>query len=329
MTIRRTPTPIKEPLPFVNAGAHRGALLDLPALQRWNETSSRYALVPRYADPHPGRSRAAVEAAGQHGITAEAIEATIEQVIEAEGASAEPIVLHLDRPESLAFVLRHEATKDRLILGYLLLKLPDGELWGLRFALYPGDEHERRLLIMFLLQLSALTAPHGSGAIIGEEAEPAHLVLEEQYRAWMARHLEGNLLSLVTRLPSKGYQAEVTDDGVSSMLLIIFIHADPTWRVPEQLAQEVLRDPPRPLLRGADICIAEVTPQGIRLHKARLRRSDGRLAVHGQSAFDQEAIAQAISRAEAQRRVQEAARLAIAQAEKQTLSRTSPAWVTD
>lgn len=329
MTAPRATTLIKEPLPFLNAGAHRGALLDLPFIQSWNNASSRYALAPRYADPYPERARAAVAAARQRGIAAEAIEATIEEVLAADEGSAEPIVLHLDRPDSMAIVLGQESTLERAVLGYVLLKLPLGELWGLRFSFSPGEEHERRHLIALLLQLNALTAPYGSSAVIGDDAEPAHLVLEEQYRAWMAAHLHRNLLSLVTKLPSKDYAVEVTDDGVSSMLLIICSHDDATWRAPERLAADVLRHPPRPILRGENFAVAEVTTQGIRFHKARLRRQDGRLALSGQSAFDQASIATAISRAETERRAREAARTALVKAERRTLSMTSPAFVTD
>lgn len=327
MTARRTATQTKEPLWLLNAGAHRGAERNLEALLAWSEESTRYALVPRYVDPVPGRAAALAAAAREQGLPAEAFEAKVEEILSGESASEEPLILNLDRPDAVVAVLRATAGSPRPILGYLLLKLPLGELWGIRFALTPPHDPERAGLGALMERLGALTAPYGSSAIVGEDADPAHLAVEEQYRGWFAEHLRTNLLSLVSGLPGKSYPVEVTDDGVSSMLLIFRVGS--AWREPEALAREILERPPRPIVRGESFCVAEITPQGIRFHKARLRLTDGQLAAAEQSTFDVDTLAEALSRREAERRAKEAAQTALIRAERQTVSMTSPAWTTD
>lgn len=324
---RRTATLAKEPLVITNAGAHRGAWNNLPAFLNWNAQSSRYALVPRFVDPVPGRAQSLAAEARTRGLLAEAVEATIEEVVSESQGLQTPLLLNLDRPEAMATALDLTADAPPPTLGYLLIKLPLGELWGLRFALRPNDIELRRDLGLFLKRLGALVAPQGSSAIVGEDADPAHLAAERQYRSWMARHAQENLLRLVARLPSASYPIELTDDGLTTMFAIV--REGDTWADPRVLAADVVQRPPRPVVRGGDFCIVEITPAGIRFHKVRLRESDGRLAVGGHSDFDEAALATAAARAEAERKAAEAARIALQRAERQAVTMTSPAWTTD
>src|SRR4051794_39870847 len=89
----------------LNAGANRGALLNLGAFTDWNKTSESVALVPRYIDPVPGRANALVKVAGSRGLAAEAVEGTIEETIKAGGIEGTPIVLNLDNPRAIAEII--------------------------------------------------------------------------------------------------------------------------------------------------------------------------------------------------------------------------------
>lgn len=327
MTRRKVQTLEREPLTFLSAGAHRGAELDLPTLAAWNADTSRAPLVPRYVDPVPGRATALARTARERGIPAEVIEARIEDVLLREELPPQPLVLHVDRAGTIATALLSRAAEAVPVLGYLLVRLPSGELLGLRFVVAPGDHATRRALAAFMARLDLLTHPSGSSSILGEEGRPEHLLAEDEYRAWMAEHLTANLLAITSGLPARSHPIEVTADGRETMPLLI--HVAPDFSDARELAEQVVAELPHPIARAGGLWIADVARPGIRFHRARLRQLDGRLSVNGFSAFDEDAVREAVERREAEERRRQAAQVALERASRQTVSMTNPVWSTD
>lgn len=318
----RTATTTKKPrrtVEVLNAGAHRGARENLDAFARWNRESTSVTLVPRYIDPVLGRAELMKAEAIRHGVPAEAEEGTIEATILEEDAKGKPIVLNLDRPEAIAKTILAAEHTNAPILGYLLLKLPSGQLWGIRFYLRPGDNAGRLVAVKFFHRLGELTARRGSAAVLGAEGDVAHRAAEARYRHWFADHLRDNIGKLLAGIAPTGHTFEITDDGATTYALIV--RDSETWSEPRTLAESVAADPPVPIVRGESWVIGEVTPEGVRFHKVRRRQADDKVALQGLGVIDNHAV-------DAERAGREAAE-ALARAERETLSRRSPVLSTD
>ena len=71
---------------------------------------------------------------------------------------------------------------------------------------------------------------------------------------------------------------EVTRDGSTTMPMLVHDSRQTGWAEPIDLAREVAESG-APLLRGEDFVVAEEGPAGVRLHQARVRKTDKVLAV--------------------------------------------------
>lgn len=303
----------------LNAGANRGARENLDAFAGWNRESTSVALVPRYIDPVLGRAELMKAEALRHGVQAEAVEGTIEATVVDEDSKGKPIILNLDRPEAIAKTILATDSTDSPILGYLLIKLPSGELWGVRFFLRSGDLEGRMAAVKFFHRLGEITARRGSAAVLGADGDMAHRAVEARYRHWFADHTQSNIGKLLAGLEPTGNTFEITDDGATTYALII--REGETWSDPRALAESVAADPPIAILRGESWVIAEVTTEGVRFHKVRRRQADDKVALQGLGVIDNAAV-------DSERAAREAAEQ-MARAERQTISRRSPVLTTD
>lgn len=326
--------PRKRTLNILNGGANRGARGNVGAFSEFNLTSERFALVPVYVDPMPGRAAAMKEEAERHGVAAEAVEARVEDVV-LQGANDAntPKVLNLDRASAIANVLKQTEARPCPVLGYLLLKLPTGRLWAIRFVLEPKDTVGRRDAIAFFEQLATASERAGSGAILGEQADPSHVLAEPAIRAWFADHTKKNLAKIAAGVEPVSPPMEITTDGTSTLTLIVARRE--RWSDPVALAEEVLADPAWPIRRGSQFVVAEVTKEGIRFHPIRRRTDDrvtvataeimDRASVEAREATEKRVAATALQRAEDRA----AAEVALARLTREVLSRRNPVTTTD
>lgn len=322
----------KKTLTVLNGGANRGARGNLDAFSSFNAASSQLTIVPRYADPLPGRALAMQEEAARQGLVAEAVEARVEDVANDNGTATEPIILNLDRPSAVAKVLNQTANLPRTVMFYILLKLGSGKLWAIRSVIGPDDVDARRKAIAFCEQLANVSERSGSEAIFGGGSDPAHLLAEPVIRAWFADHTEANLAKIAAGIEPTSAPLEVTPNGRDTLTLHLVVKE--TWSEPSALADEVLKSPTSPIRRGTEFVVAEVTPEGVRFHRVR-RRLDNRITVSGATVFDRAAIeaikdeeqrAVLLAREEEERR---AATAAIERAARETLTRLNPIFTTD
>jgi hypothetical protein len=326
--IEPAPAP-RQTIAALNGGANRGARGNIRAYADFNRTSTRAVIEPIYVDPLPGRAEALKDEALLQGIVARSIEGRLEDIVLARDASAnEPVILNLDRASAIAKVLSDTRASGRTTLGYLLLKLPSGRLWGIRFVLEPHDAEARAAAIAFFVRLAEVSERNRSEAILGEGADPAHTLLEPKIRQWFAEHTTANLAKILAGVEPASNTFEITDGDTTRALVIV---ASETWSDPLELAGRVVANPSVPIRKGTQFVVAEVTRDGIRFHDVR-RRTDDRVTVGGaevadRAAFEAKARAddEAKQREEDRRRAEEA----LARAQRETLSRRNPVLTTD
>jgi hypothetical protein len=321
--------PTKRILRPINGGANRGARENRTAFADFNRDSTQAVIEPRYVDTVPGRAAAFAEESRVMGIFSRALEGRVEDIVLAEkGTSNDPIILNLDRASAIANVLRTTASAGRPTLGYLLLKLPSERLWAVRFVLEADNDGARLAAIAFFERLAEVSERNTSSSVLGEQADPAHLLIEPRIREWFAEHTKANLAKLVAGVEPATNTFEVTN-GHDTLPLIISVRDE--WSEPLALAEEVLANPSIPIRRGMQFVLAEVTGEGIRFHEVR-RRTDDRLTVGRAEVIDRNTMAariqaeeEAASREEQRRQAQEA----LARAVRETLSRRNPVQTTD
>ena len=115
-------------------------------------------------------------------------------------------------------------------------------------------------------------------AVLGANAVSGHKLIEARLRHWISTHLAANLPKLVSGLDPTSGTLEVTLNGARTMSLFACHHPEGFW-TPDQLASEFLANPPGPILRGEDVALVEIGPEGIRFHFCRVRGTDGQVAV--------------------------------------------------
>jgi hypothetical protein len=267
MTKTRTPLRI---VPLIHAGARRGAEALAPYLAAWNRESGM-SLRPIYVDPVPGRAATMRDRARELALPAEAEEAAIEDYL-AKGEQHEPrsvLLLSLDHPRSISRTL--ESSAGHPVLAYSMWQFPTGHLAGFQAVIAPADEAtRRRLAALFLALGSLLTARAGSGAIFGEGADGANRVAEPMYRARIGAHLARNLPKLVAGLEPEDPAVELVMTASSPEATII-VESPRAWRSAADLLGEGAGSPIAP---GQSLLILELGPDGLRVHRVRLRRVD-------------------------------------------------------
>lgn len=272
---------------LLNPGANRGARENIKALKDFNRTSSAAVIQATYVDPVPGRAEETAELARRDGVPAEAIEATGAEAL--DGTDGALQLVNVDGPRALADLAAQAGRYKIPSLGYLVMAGGNGRLAGLRLAL-PPDENERRdEVVTFLRALATVTARSGSRTLFGEEARNAHHLAEPAIRAAFARHTETELARLTAGVTPEHAPIDLTFDGRASMPILIVRRV--TYGDPTSVIEEAARTPAVPLRRGTNFLVAEVTDgEGIRLHEARRRIVDGRLALRASTTIDEEGM---------------------------------------
>ncbi len=272
---------------LLNPGANRGARENIKALKDFNRTSSAAVIEATYVDPVPGRAEETAELARRDGVPSVAIEATGEEALDnADGALQ---LVNVDNPLTLAELLARSGVRGIPSLGYLMMAGGGGRLAGVRVALRPGENERRDEVVTFFRALAAVTARSGSRALFGEEARNAHHLAEMPIRAAFARHTETELARLAAGVIPEHAPIDLTFDGRASMPVLVVRRV--TYGDPTAVIEEAARTPAVPLRRGTSFLVAEVTDgDGIRLHEARRRIVDGRLAVRASTTIDEEGM---------------------------------------
>ncbi len=276
---------------LLNPGANRGARENIKALKDFNRTSTAATIETLYVDPVPGRAEETAELARREGVPAEAIEATGEEVLDdARGALQ---LANVDAPATLAELVDRSGARGIPTLGYLMLTAGNGRLAGLRLALPAGEHGRREEAVAFLRALAAVTARSGSRALFGDEARNAHHLSEPLIRAAFAEHTETELARLSAGVLPEHAPIDITFDGRASLPVLVVRRT--TYGEAGDVLEEVARAPAVPLRRGTTFIVAEVTDgDGIRLHEARRRIVDGRLAVRPSTTIDEAMMRAAI-----------------------------------
>jgi hypothetical protein len=342
------PPPPKPTIRVVNGGSHRGAMANAPALADFNKLSERAEIHVVYADVLPGRAAAMVKEAQRLGLTAEAYEGKVEDLVKTTGHGSSPIILNVDRASAIAAALSDPATASHPILGYLLLRLPSNQLWAVRFVLTPEEATLREEVVKFFTTVAGVSERNTSSAVVGDIADPAHRLVEPQIRAWFAEHTKKNLEKIAAGVEPATAAVEVTMNGVDTLPL--FIVAGDSWAEPAALAEAVLANPQFPIRRQSQFVVAELVEGALRFHAVR-RRSDDKVTVGGVEVVDRASVDARdrldAQRAEAEQRavvaraedaersramaeaLAQAAVRALTSASRETVSRRNPVATTD
>jgi len=310
----------KEYRAVVVGGARRGAELMQPAIQMFNEDSQRFAIAPLYVDPYPRRAMELAVRARENGIPALAAEARVEEMLQKAGENElAPLVLHVDRPLVVATALR--AATNRSVLGYMLLRMPTGELYGMRMVLCSYETELKHLGAQFFEGLGEVTARSGTSFIVGEQGRPEHLVVEPVYREWFASHMKINLAKLVAGLEPESNPFEVTPDGRRVLPLHIW-DSRSGWEAPLALTARITSKPVFPVIRGGEFAVGEIGPDGVRIHRLRFRQTDGKLTLYGMILVDVANVKAAEEQERTRRELERVLR-------RNTISRMQPVFTTD
>lgn len=297
------PTRQKTRLTIIQGGAHHGGEGNLPyeaGLQNESDVIDA-ELIP--VDPIPSRSEHLAARARALGLRATPREAKIEQVIQADFPALTVFLLNMDSPNSHARAIRMLADTDRPVMGSVHALSPDGQLVSIRYVA-GGPEHvEKDDVAGFFEGLARFTARGGRDRVFGEKGRPEHKPMEQVRRHWNGTFVQENLAKLAFDLPSNNHYLELTRDGYRTLPVIVR-REQGDWLAPHALATEVLGNSPAPILRGDDFVVAELRPDGMRLHFARLGRTDSRIRVRGYAGFDTETL-DAVERADQARRERE------------------------
>lgn len=331
-TIANVRTPSNETQPqrarveVLTAGANRGARLMQPAFAEFNRASNRFTLSPIYVDPVPDRAASLVREAATRGVPARGVEARVEEILPSREFKRLPLILSVDNPEAIATALETAVLAERPVLIYFLIRLPNEELLGLRAVLQQGDEEHQKVGARFFRRLAQVTVRSGAARVFGAEGRPEHLAIEPTYRQWFADHMNANLTKIVAKIRPESDPFEVTTDGQTTMTLLMRESPD-GWTDPSVLARDVVERPTDPITRGHDFSVAEIGPDGIRFHIARMRALDGKPAVRAAAVVDANAYeaADVERRERARRETQEA----LQRAERHSVTRTQPVFTTD
>ena len=256
-------------VPLIHAGARRGARALAPYLATWNRQAT-FSLSPVYVDPVPGRADAMRERASELGLAALAEESAIEDYLTGnkEHDPRSVLLLSLDNPRSISQAL--DASTGIPVLAYSIWQFPTGHLAGFQAAIAPDDEATRRRLAGFFRAVDTLTARAGSGAVFGERANGANHATEPFYRNGFGAHLARSLPKLASRLePDDPPIGLVLGGGPPEAATIV--ESPRQWRREDDLLGEA---PKNPIAPGSSQLILELGPDGLRVHRLRLRRVD-------------------------------------------------------
>ena len=289
------------------------------ALGQYNATSHYAQLRPVYVDPQPGKAQALAREGRATGMSAEYQEGTIQTALR---DNHDPVFLNLDHPQTLAECL--EATGDRPTLAYTLIVSPKARMYGVPMLLTPDDPEDRRLAVRLFQSLAAVTANTGAQAVFGLDRPAEHVWQEPAYRTWFAEHMTKHVYRVVAGVPSEATAIAITLDGRTAMPLMITEGTQ--WQHTATLANQVVNDLPYAIRRGQQFAVADVLPEGIRIHPVRIRHTDAKTAVYEAVAIDPDTVD---THEEENLRLRARAEELLRRAEQDTITRRDAALMTD
>lgn len=320
---RTVTTKERAPIPVLHIGAGRGTRLGLTAYEQFN-ASSPVGILPTFLDAEPGKALAVVEEARRRGITAQALEARVEDVLKELPTSGETgaVVVALDHGRPIAEVI--EATPpSSYVLGSILIKIPFGPLYGLSFCLGPEELGHRQRVAELFRRIGTLTVRRGSRAVVGEDSDLEDRAGEPFLRSALAERTGEILRKVVARLRPTVSPLEITIDHGRTAMPVMVWEAE-TFSEPAKLADALLAHLPHPIMRAEPFAIIELVSNALRIHIARLRM-DGRVTVESESNIDAAAMEREAAVEEAEARAAQA----LIRAERTTITPTSPVLTTD
>jgi|SRR5579884_412686 len=269
-------TDTRRSVDLINGGARRGAHAMATALADYHRNGV-FQLSTTYVDPSPGRAVAMRDEVRSLGLPAVADERGIEEYLALESPPKNAVlVLHLDSPKAIARAI--ELSDDMPILSYTVLYWPTGHVTGLHSVISPEDFRTRHQLAHVYRRFADVTARAGSSAIFGERAPAANRDLEPLYRQAFANHLRANLPKLAACLEPESPSVEMTFDGRVAEPVVI-LDSETAWLNETELRESIPRLITTPVAPGQGVLVCEVGPDGIRIHRALLRRIDRTLEV--------------------------------------------------
>lgn len=259
------------------AGGNAGGTAAVDVLADANSRAHETEFTVHIVDPNGENLRRIADYAVGRGLRVTTEQKPIEMALAARTDSA-PLGIFIDAPASIAAALKEVATS-RPILLYVAILLATGDLLGLRAVLTTANHGLAGQLAKLFRAISGATVRSGASAVFGAEASPRSAELEPLIRSWFAAHLLANIYKLLYNLPPVSAPVEVTRDGTAAMPLVIH-ESFAAWDDPPALVQRILARPPLPITPGTDVVIAEIGPNAdVRLHEARLRRTDRQIAL--------------------------------------------------
>lgn len=267
---------------LANVGAHRGARANLSALAEHDRHTSASRLVVDEIDPVPGRAEETAVLARRQGLDAHGTEGRGEALVHRDRADG--VIANVDNAATVAATVEAMRREGVPGLGYLLLRLPDTRLLALRFALGRDEGEHAALVSAYFTSLAKVTARSGSAAVFGEGAPATHALLERAQRRWFAAHTRAELGRMVAGVPSEHGPFEASFNGAHTLPVLVVPVT--TYDDPERVVERAVAVPSTPIARGTELLVAEVAPEGIRLHEARRRVVDGETVVRRSTGID-------------------------------------------
>ena len=261
------------------AGGNAGGTAAADVLADANDRAHETEFTVHIVDPNGENLRRIADHATGRGLHVTTEQKPIEVAL-ADRTDSAPLGIFIDAPASIAAALEAAVATDRPILLYVAILLAaTGDLFGLRAVLPTANHALAGQLATLFRAISGATVRSGASAVFGAEASPRSAELEPLIRSWFAAHMLANIYKLLYNLPPVSAPVEVTRDGTAAMPLVIHESAA-AWDDPQALVQRILVRPPVPITPGTNVVIAEIGPHAdVRLHEARLRRTDRQIAL--------------------------------------------------
>lgn len=319
------PMGTRETLPILMAGAGRAATATLPRHARYNETSKRFTFAFSVFDPAPGKSFELAGLAAPMGLAVRPHERTIQEALRENRLGTEPVLLHVDDASAMAETVDFVRGTKHPLAGAFVMKSPTDRLFAVFFVLQPADEAGFDRLHSLLSTIARFQAPGGGSEVLGDGGRSEHRVVEPSLRKWMAERIHANLPRIAAKLPLEEPAITFTEDGLTGTPL--FVHAGENFSEPRELAEVIAARGEWRVRLGAPVSIAEVTEDGLRIHRLRRRVLDRGLTVESTATVLSEADRQ--REAEARALAAEALSKALTRAERETVNNQAPVLVTD
>jgi len=281
-------------------GMNLGGRHAINSIADFNAASPNVEVALRGIDVNPNNLLTSAAEATQRGVQFMVHHGRGEDVVEHDGTENDrPIICATDDPRANARICRAAAATGRALLLYLLIRMPTKALIALTVVIGKGDAKQKERLALFLDALADATVRRGSQAVLGVNALPEHVFLEPHFRLLFRAHLTTNLPKLLWDLDPDAAPIEISFDG-EKRLPVVVEDSRAGWRDAQRLASDVLARQDVVIEPGKDLAIAEIGPDGIRLHVARMRALDRSLSVNDTTDINAEAFAEALRRAERQ-----------------------------